>query len=218
MGTLDAQPARCKAKIGRNAPCPAGCGTRLSAFRASGNTASSHLRLADRSLLGSASVNAVRAAAIHSTQAAYTQAAPAHQCRAGVEATAGQGRLGRGSRGSRVSEHTVGRGERRADLGGDGHGDPRRDRGESFRGVVQHLSSAWKMPVMDTPRTPEELTTQLAQLIEQYVNQSRHAARDAVEHAFGSTQPQTTKASKRGTSTKAPRRSSPTLRPHAYTL
>ena len=79
--------------------------------------------------------------------------------------------------------------------------------GVSVQGVVEHQSSAWEMPVMDTPRTPEELTTQIEQLIEQYVDQSRRAACDAVERAFGSAQPQTGKVSKRGTSTKAPRRS-----------
>ena len=38
---------------------------------------------------------------------------------------------------------------------------------------------------MSTPKSPEELTKQIEQLVAQYVAESRRAVRDAVERAFG---------------------------------
>jgi hypothetical protein len=58
---------------------------------------------------------------------------------------------------------------------------------------------------MSTPSSTEELTKQIEQLVEQYVAQSHRAAREALERAFGSAAP-ATKANRRSTSARGPRR------------
>ena len=58
---------------------------------------------------------------------------------------------------------------------------------------------------MTTPRNPEELTQQIERLVEQYLAQSRNAAREAIERAFGA--PARVRKTTRGTASPSPRRS-----------
>ncbi|MCA9706392.1 MAG: winged helix-turn-helix domain-containing protein [Myxococcales bacterium] len=57
---------------------------------------------------------------------------------------------------------------------------------------------------MSTPKSPEELTTQIEQLVECYLAESRNAARRAVERAFGAIMP-ASKSTRRSTNTAASR-------------
>lgn len=58
---------------------------------------------------------------------------------------------------------------------------------------------------MSTPKSPEELTKQIEQLVAQYVAESRRAVRDAVERAFG-TSPSSSRIGKTGASPKVSRK------------
>jgi len=65
---------------------------------------------------------------------------------------------------------------------------------------------------MSTPKSTEDLTKQIEQLVGQYVAESRRAVRDAVERAFGAT-PSSNRIVKSSASTKVSRRPCERRRP-----
>ncbi len=65
---------------------------------------------------------------------------------------------------------------------------------------------------MSTPKSPEELTRQIEQLVARYVEESRRAVREAVERGFG-TSPSPSRASKGPTTTRGSRKPPERRRP-----
>jgi hypothetical protein len=66
---------------------------------------------------------------------------------------------------------------------------------------------------MSRPKSTEELTKQIEQLVAEYVAESRRAVQDAVSRAFGSTSSPSTSKASTTTKTKSPNRQSARRRP-----